>query len=126
MQMTIDKAILRVEHSSMSVDDKETADFIVNTMRKYQKIEQILKEPCINVVGSITDGVQNIVVTECMTNAEVFAKIYGYQPETDSVVCNKGEWCGFSEPCKYCSHVGDAIGREEDWWNSPYKRGGSR
>ena len=28
MGMTIDLAILRVEHSSMSVDDKETADFI--------------------------------------------------------------------------------------------------
>lgn len=41
--MTIDKAILRVKHSSMSVDDKETADFIINTMRKYQKIEQIVK-----------------------------------------------------------------------------------
>ncbi len=43
MGMTIDKAILRVEHSSMSVDDKETADFIKNTMRKYQKIEEIVK-----------------------------------------------------------------------------------
>lgn len=41
MGMTIDKAILRVEHSSMSVDDKETADFIIETMRKYQKIEKV-------------------------------------------------------------------------------------
>ena len=41
MEMTIDEAILRVEHSSMSIDDKETADFIINTMRKYQKIKQI-------------------------------------------------------------------------------------
>lgn len=40
--MTIDKVILRVEHSSMSVDDKETADFIINIMRKYQKICKIL------------------------------------------------------------------------------------
>lgn len=37
--MTIDKAILRVKHSSMSVDDKETADFIIDTMRKYQKMQ---------------------------------------------------------------------------------------
>ena len=43
MGMSIDKAILRVQHSSMSVDDKETADFIINTMRKYQQIEQIVK-----------------------------------------------------------------------------------
>lgn len=43
MGITIDKAILRVEHSSMSVDDKETADCIINTMRKYQKIEQIIE-----------------------------------------------------------------------------------
>lgn len=76
-----------------------------------------------NVVGSIAEGVQNIVIAEGMTNAEVFTKIYGYQPATDSVVCNKDDWCGNSEPCKYCSCVGDAIGREEDWWNSPYKRG---
>lgn len=44
MGMTIDKAILRVEHSSMNVDDKETADFIINTMRKYQKISEIVKQ----------------------------------------------------------------------------------
>ena len=41
MGMTIDKCILRVEHSSMNVDDKETADFIINIMHKYQKIEDI-------------------------------------------------------------------------------------
>lgn len=41
MGMTIDKAILRVEHSQMNVDDKETADFIIDTMRKYQKIQDI-------------------------------------------------------------------------------------
>ena len=44
MGMTIDKAILRVEHSSMNVDDKETADFIIDTMRKYQKIQEIVKQ----------------------------------------------------------------------------------
>jgi hypothetical protein len=48
MGMTIDKAILRVEHSSMSVDDKETADFIINTMRKYQKIQKIANDKNIN------------------------------------------------------------------------------
>lgn len=42
--MTIDNAILRIEHSSMNVDDKETADFIIDTMRKYQKIEEIIKD----------------------------------------------------------------------------------
>ncbi len=40
--MTIDKAILRIEHSSMSVDDKETADFIIDIMRKYQQITNIV------------------------------------------------------------------------------------
>ena len=45
MGMTIDKAILRVEHSSMNVDDKETADFIIDTMRKYQQIERIINCP---------------------------------------------------------------------------------
>ena len=44
MGITIDKAILRVQHSSMSVDDKETADFIINTMRKYQKIVDIVTD----------------------------------------------------------------------------------
>lgn len=44
MGMSIDKAILRVQHSSMSVDDKETADFIINTMRNYQKITEIMSE----------------------------------------------------------------------------------
>ena len=45
MEMTIDIAILRVEHSSMNVDDKETADFIISTMRKYQQIERIINCP---------------------------------------------------------------------------------
>ena len=39
MGITIDIAILRVQHLSMSVDDKETADFIINTMRKYQQLK---------------------------------------------------------------------------------------
>ncbi len=89
----------------------------------FKIIDKYIGESDRNVVGSIAEGVQNIVIAEGMTNAEVFTKIYGYQPATDSVVCNKDDWCGNSEPCKYCSCVGDAIGREEDWWNSPYKRG---
>lgn len=42
--MTIDKAILRVEHSQMEVDDKETADFIIDTMRNFDRYRKILSE----------------------------------------------------------------------------------
>lgn len=44
MGMTIDKAILRIKHSSMSIDDKETADFIITILRRYKKIEAIVSE----------------------------------------------------------------------------------
>lgn len=49
MGMTIDKAILSVKHSYMSDDDKETADFIINTMSKYQKIEGIVNSLFSNI-----------------------------------------------------------------------------
>lgn len=55
-----------------------------------------------------------------MTNAEKFREVFGYEPATDAVVCNKEDWCGASEPCKYCTGNANAIGREEDWWNSEY------
>lgn len=56
-----------------------------------------------------------------MTNAEKFCEVFGYEPTTDAVVCNKEDWCGASEPCKYCDCYSDAIGREEDWWGKEYK-----
>jgi len=56
-----------------------------------------------------------------MTNAEKFREVFGYEPATDAIVCNKADWCGDSEPCKYCDCYSDAIGREEDWWGKEYK-----
>lgn len=56
------------------------------------------------------------------TNKDIFKAIFGYEPATDSVVCNKEDWCGASEPCNYCLNNSNSIGREEDWWNAPYKK----
>ncbi len=48
MGMTIDKAILRIKHSSMSIDDKETADFIITILRRYKMIENIVNKGIIS------------------------------------------------------------------------------
>ena len=42
--MTIDKAILHINNSSLRAYDPEVADVAIDTMRKYQKIEQILDD----------------------------------------------------------------------------------
>lgn len=55
------------------------------------------------------------------TNKDAFEAIFDYEPATDAVVCNKEDWCGASEPCNYCMSNPDNIGKEEDWWNAPYK-----
>ncbi len=64
--MTINKAILRIEHSSMSIDDKETADFIITILRRYKKIEQLVDEGIISrltrvayIVMGCYDGVDD-------------------------------------------------------------------
>jgi hypothetical protein len=62
-----------------------------------------------------------IPVPEGATNKDMFKTVFGYKPAADAVVCNKEEWCGASEPCNYCIANPNAIGREEDWWNAPYK-----
>lgn len=62
-----------------------------------------------------------IHASEGTTNKDVFKAVFGYEPATDSVVCNKEDWCGASKPCNYCLNNPNNIGREEDWWNAPYK-----
>lgn len=69
------------------------------------------------------ENVQDIVIIgKGASNKSVFECVFGYEPATDSVVCNKEDWCGASEPCNYCKSNPDNIGREEDWWNAPHKR----
>ena len=63
-----------------------------------------------------------IPIPEGATNGDMFKAVFGYEPATDAVVCNKEDWCGASEPCDYCTSNPDNIGREEDWWNSPYRK----
>jgi hypothetical protein len=83
-------------------------------------------------IDAITDAIENlpsvtpthkewIPVPEGATNKDMFKTVFGYKPAADAVVCNKEEWCGASEPCNYCIANPNAIGREEDWWNSEYK-----
>lgn len=66
--------------------------------------------------------VQAIRIPEGATNKDVFKAVFGYEPATDAVVCNKEDWCGASEPCNYCMSDPDNIGREDVWWNAPYKK----
>jgi hypothetical protein len=62
-----------------------------------------------------------IHASEGTTNKDVFKTVFGYEPATDSVICNKEDWCGASKPCNYCISNPNNIGREEEWWNAPYK-----
>ena len=62
-----------------------------------------------------------IIIPRGATNRDMFKVVFGYEPATNEVVCNKADWCRGSEPCNYCTCNSDAIGGEEDWWNTPYK-----
>ena len=64
---------------------------------------------------------QNELFKKGATNKDVFKAVFGYEPATNDVVCNKEDWCGASEPCNYCICNPDKVGIEEDWWNAPYK-----
>lgn len=66
--------------------------------------------------------VDAIIIPEGATNGDIFKIVFGYEPAIDAVVCNKEDWCGASEPCKYCISNPNNIGREEEWWNAPYKK----
>lgn len=84
--------------------------------------EEQLKDAndALNHIG--LENVQDIVIIKKgATNKSVFEGVFGYEPATDAVVCNKKDWCGDSEPCNYCISNPDRIGREEDWWDKPYK-----
>lgn len=59
-----------------------------------------------------------VIIPERTTNKDIFKAIFGYEPATDAVVCNKEDRCGASEPCNYCISNPNNIGREEDWWNA--------
>ena len=61
-----------------------------------------------------------VAIPDGATNKDAFKAVFGYEPATDAVVCNKEDWCGESEPCKYCKSNSDNIGKEEDWWDAPY------
>lgn len=82
---------------------------------------QVVKDSMHNMLGKIPT-VDAIRIPEGATNGDVFKIVFGYEPATDAVVCNKEDWCGASEPCNYCMSNPDSIGKEEEWWNAPYKK----
>lgn len=55
-----------------------------------------------------------------MTRADKFEQVFGYRPATDEIICNKNDWCGENDACKYCRSNSKNIGRSEDWWNAEY------
>ena len=67
------------------------------------------------------EKVDFVEIPKGATNSDMFKAVFGYDPATDAVICNKEDWCGASEPCNYCISNPNNIGREEDWWNAPYK-----
>lgn len=74
---------------------------------------------CVDVLRVLKNCIE---IPEGATNKDAFKAIFGYEPATDAVVCNKEDWCGESEPCNYCISNPNNIGREEDWWNAPYRK----
>lgn len=74
-----------------------------------------------NIPLGLVDALQKATpIPEGATNKDVFKAIFGYDPATDAVVCNKEDWCGASKPCNYCISNPNNIGKEEEWWNAQY------
>lgn len=66
--------------------------------------------------------VNAIPIPEGATRADVFKIVFGYAPAKDSILCNVNDWCGENEACEYCISNPQQVGKDEDWWNAPYKR----
>lgn len=79
-----------------------------------------IKETVAKWKERLEQGSYTIIIPEGTTNKDVFKAIFGYDPATDAVVCNKEDWCGASKPCNYCISNPNNIGKEEEWWNAPY------
>ena len=65
---------------------------------------------------------EGIELPDNATNVEVFEAVFGYEPETDKIICNKGMLCYESPQCNYCSYKPDNKHTEQEWWNAKYKK----
>ena len=90
--------------------------------KRERLINELFKKPAVVIAGDYNIPNHNAaIIPEGATNKDIFKAIFGYEPATGAVVCNKEDRCGASEPCNYCMCNPNNIGREEDWWNAPYK-----
>ena len=85
------------------------------------RMSELRQLPSVNKYKAESENALKIEIPKGTTNSDVFKVVFGYAPATDAVVCNKADWCTASEPCNYCTSNPDNIGKEEDWWNAPYK-----
>lgn len=102
---------------------REEAVKIFNTVLLFGKCDCPMEEieECLNMAIKALEQESAIPIPTNVTNKDMFKVVFGYEPATDAVVCNKEDWCGASEPCNYCTVNPNNIGREENWWNAPYK-----
>ena len=102
-------------NADFTIDGKENMETVVDYING--AFEQIKALPSVKPTHK-----EWIPVSEGATNKDMFRAVFGYEPATDAVVCNKADLCGDSEPCNYCISNPDNIGRELNiWWNAPYK-----
>jgi hypothetical protein len=95
---------------------------IIDIDEEIYKASQIIDAKYEDVIQIPLEVIKNSTpLLKGATNKDMFKTVFGYEPATDAVVCNKEDWCGASKPCNYCISNPNNIGREEDWWNAPYK-----
>lgn len=104
---------------SRLISTSDLHNVVMKRKTEYGKLATLVDNIVEDMVSETPTAIR---IPEGATNGDMFKAVFGYEPATDAVVCNKEDWCGASEPCNYCTSNPDKIGKEEDWWDKPYKK----